>query len=771
MPWLVDGTTKWERIAVDHLRAISSIDLEVSALILGYPWVLDGIAPRESSAIVGIRGIMDEDPDLGNSVLNLWWVGDDMPTVEAYAITNLRDLARKNLALTWQTIAQPFMGPPFRYRDQYALQVLAELASDTPEDQALLAQLSSQPWFSDGLDDLDAATLYLIGATPDGVRRALVETHYVTSVPITLPLSGAVEFVIVRHTPFPPDDHTIATMEESLVVIERFMGAPFPVSDFILLIVDQNLWNVGGKRVSGISGGSGEPGHVVAYIVVGDSESGPARRNIYHEIAHYYHLYGPRWLVEGTANFLEAYVLDWTGAEKIDDRSEYLELNSACRKENIQQHIDNRGQPQCDYDLGEQFLYAMYRALGSEVTSAALRDLHAQSLLNVYLSEDTIFHAFRSNAPREVMEAFEVAYRRYHGGASVDAVLEDSPDLPSLAALYEKTNGERWLKNDSWMTESPLGTWQGVITSPDGRVWEVNLDENSLTGQIPAELGSLSYLQNLFLARNSLTGEIPASLGNLSELRWLNIGGNQLSGEIPPELGSLSGLWALGLWENRLSGTIPAELGQLDSLVSLGLASNQLTGNIPFELANLTNLRQLDIDRNRLSGAIPTELGRLANLEGLRLSDNFLSGEMPSELGGLSKLGTLHLSGNRISGNIPPDLGRLSNLSSLELANNQLSGEIPSELGQLATLRTLRLRGNELEGEIPSELGRLENLWDLDLRDNQLSGPIPSELGGLPNLGRLFLGGNLLTGCIPRSLRDVAENDLHELGLPFCGGS
>ena len=76
--------------------------------------------------------------------------------------------------------------------------------------------------------------------------------------------------------------------------------------------------------------------------------------------------------------------------------------------------------------------------------------------------------------------------------------------------------------------------------------------------------------------------------------------------------------------------------------------------------------------------------------------------------------------------------------------------------------------GNQLTGEIPPELGRLSNLTHLDLADNGLTGEIPPELGGLANLQRLYLGGNLLTGCVPDGLRDVPNNDIARLGLPFC---
>ena len=39
-----------------------------------------------------------------------------------------------------------------------------------------------------------------------------------------------------------------------------------------------------------------------------------------------------------------------------------------------------------------------------------------------------------------------------------------------------------------------------------------------------------------------MSGEIPAELGSLSNLERLSLGNNDLSGEIPAELGSLSNL-------------------------------------------------------------------------------------------------------------------------------------------------------------------------------------------------------------------------------------
>ena len=125
-------------------------------------------------------------------------------------------------------------------------------------------------------------------------------------------------------------------------------------------------------------------------------------------------------------------------------------------------------------------------------------------------------------------------------------------DREALVALYNATNGENWDESDNWLSDAPLGEWYGVITNDDGRVVALTLVGSGLSGEIPAELGSLSNLEQLDLSNNALSGEIPAELGSLSNLEALELLDNALSGEIPTWLGSLSNLRELILSYNEL---------------------------------------------------------------------------------------------------------------------------------------------------------------------------------------------------------------------------
>ena len=213
----------------------------------------------------------------------------------------------------------------------------------------------------------------------------------------------------------------------------------------------------------------------------------------------------------------------------------------------------------------------------------------------------------------------------------------------------------------------------------------------------------------------------------------------------------------------------------------------------PNEEDGIDEVEKLIIDEdNYIHGTMPSQLGTFNDIKELKISDQDyetssargLRGSIPSELGGLKSLEILTLYNNELSGAIPETLGGLSSLVHLDLAENKLSGQVPQSLGELTNLESLDLRDNGLSGQIPESLGELKNLKFLDLSENSLSGQIPASLGELAKdkymddddeendmpgtLKSVYLSGNELTGCIPSGFRDLRNDDLDNLGLPFC---
>ena len=107
-------------------------------------------------------------------------------------------------------------------------------------------------------------------------------------------------------------------------------------------------------------------------------------------------------------------------------------------------------------------------------------------------------------------------------------------DCEMLLAAKDTLRGTGSL---NWSTGTAIGSWDGVTTAgTPNRVTKVELDDESLSGTIPPELGTLFELTHLDLSSNSLTGDIPRELGWLHNLEEIRLSGNSLTGCIPVAL-------------------------------------------------------------------------------------------------------------------------------------------------------------------------------------------------------------------------------------------
>nr|DAD27291.1 TPA_asm: hypothetical protein HUJ06_028759 [Nelumbo nucifera] len=251
-----------------------------------------------------------------------------------------------------------------------------------------------------------------------------------------------------------------------------------------------------------------------------------------------------------------------------------------------------------------------------------------------------------------------------------------------------------------------------------------NLDQNYLTGSLPAFLGNLSKLQYLQVGINALSGTIPPEIGNLKELVSLAIGSNNFSGAFPPQIGNLVKLKEIWMDSSGVGGEIPSTFKNLVNMETLWAFDNKLSGKIPDFIGNWTKLTALRLQGNNFEGPMPSSLSKLVSLTDLRIGELSNTSSTMDFIKDMKSLTSLVLRNCMISGTIPPYIGEFQNLQYLDLSFNNLTGQIPNSLFNLRSLRCLSLGNNSLSGSLPAKTSK--SLIVIDLSYNELSGSFPS---------------------------------------------
>ncbi|RDX58441.1 Polygalacturonase inhibitor, partial [Mucuna pruriens] len=229
-----------------------------------------------------------------------------------------------------------------------------------------------------------------------------------------------------------------------------------------------------------------------------------------------------------------------------------------------------------------------------------------------------------------------------------------------------------------------------------------SVPETNLSGQIPASVGDLPYLQYLsFHKLPNLVGPIQPTIAKLSNLKYLIISYTNISGPIPDFLAELKNLDLLNLSFNNLSGPIPTSLSQLPILTYLQLDHNKLKGPIPASFGSFKKpAPTLILSHNQLSGPIPASWANLDS-ENIDLSRNKLEGDASMLFGSNKRTRYLDLSRNMLAFDLSPLNFSQESLTWLDLNHNKIYGRIPVALTKVQNLQLLNVSYNRLCGQIP----------------------------------------------------------------------
>ena len=158
-------------------------------------------------------------------------------------------------------------------------------------------------------------------------------------------------------------------------------------------------------------------------------------------------------------------------------------------------------------------------------------------------------------------------------------------DRAALIAFYNATGGPNWKDNTNWCSDEPLDTWHGVITDREGRVKEICLNNNNLSGEAGNTLAPLTALTYLDLYSNNIsTLDVSAN----TALTDLSCGDNNIS-EL--DLSANTALTILYCSDNSL-GTL--DLSDIPGLEVLLCSGNRLTS---LDIRNNEGLASIEVGR------------------------------------------------------------------------------------------------------------------------------------------------------------------------------
>ena len=247
-----------------------------------------------------------------------------------------------------------------------------------------------------------------------------------------------------------------------------------------------------------------------------------------------------------------------------------------------------------------------------------------------------------------------------------------------LEEIYDQLGGARWLDDTGWLRGDHC-SWSGILCDLNGFVNAVWLQGNGLEGQLPKEIGRLTYLQSLDVSHNDLSGSL------IDELS-----------DIP----NLSSLYAKN---SGLSGPVPASFGSQQTLQHLDLSANNFAGGLDI-LFSLKSLKQLNAANNNFEGIFNSALTTMPQLERLDLSYNYLSGDLTTLSNNLPSLRRFIMDGNLLHGLLPETLRDLAGLTELRVSDNELTGIISETMGNFIARTNYSLIGNQFICPYPSAL-------------------------------------------------------------------
>ena len=152
-PWVVDGVTLTEAVALADLGVVAAEDLEWGGLLVDRPWVGDGMSTGEQLALHSLRRLAEDVPEALGLLVDRPWVADGINEhSERLFLGTLARVsgARPDLVLKMMDI--PWGVEDLSDGERRALGALGSLAEHDEHDGGRLTERAlALPWVADGI--------------------------------------------------------------------------------------------------------------------------------------------------------------------------------------------------------------------------------------------------------------------------------------------------------------------------------------------------------------------------------------------------------------------------------------------------------------------------------------------------------------------------------------------------------------------------------------------------------------------------------------------
>ena len=316
------------------------------------------------------RWLAQSRPQIAAKLSNLPWVSDGLSPLE----TEIKDQLTFLYVVNNTTEAASILDMPFLQSIEPGdLQAVISLKEISRKSQSTLQQIVNHPTFASGgiSNDWTPVIAVLLAAFRHNQNLISVlldptQVHLEARTTQTS-LAGPIDLNIVRTGPQHAKE-SMDRLEYAVHNVESFMGTPFPVDMVAVLYADAVLDdNVGQNFTTGMSI---LPKHDTA-------DSTYAQTTTIHEVAHYYWTGNEKWINEGMADFIAAYI------KASNSMTRVLPRKPPCHQYRTISQIPRSDKPHsCNYSLGVRLFIDLYDAVGKEPFRQKIKSFYQESTVD-----------------------------------------------------------------------------------------------------------------------------------------------------------------------------------------------------------------------------------------------------------------------------------------------------------------------------------------------------------------------------------------------------